>query len=234
MKPLTLDMFITAAQDSEWGEYMLLAALKHYREEFNQNKLYPGIGELIEMTSTLDAILKEKKTFELSLPRQITGVDTDKNSLIYSHSADIFLSDSIFEFMSWSLPQLREILDEARTIYDFVEENILIKEVGIIPLYREEGYLLIPDLKMDLLHVLRFELSLFGTQGEAMRLLKTREVKELTGQTKDVNSLKIELVQESPELPNPATYRLETELDFPFKETLLPVAKRRLISHLAA
>lgn len=234
MKPLTIDMFITAAQDAEWGEYKLLAALKQYREEFNQNKLYPGMAELVEITSTLEAMLRQKEALDGKLPRQITGVDSEKNSLIYSKSADLLLSDSIFGFINFALPQLHEVLEEARTIYEFVEENILIKEVGIIPLYREEGYLLVPDLKKDLLHILRFELSLFTSQGEEMRLLKTQVVKELCGNPHDINSIKLDLVQEIPDLPNPATYKLETELDFPFKETLLPVAKRRLISHLAA
>jgi hypothetical protein len=40
------------------------------------------------------------------------------------------------------------------------------------------------------------------------------------------------LIAEHRELPNPATYLCQTELDFPFQETILPVAKRKLLRRL--
>ena len=33
-------------------------------------------------------------------------------------------------------------------------------------------------------------------------------------------------------MPNPATFLMDTELDFPFDTTILPVAKRKLMRHL--
>ena len=47
-------------------------------------------------------------------------------------------------------------------------------------------------------------------------------------------ALKIDLIKEFPELPNPATYSFNIEVDFPFNETILPIAKRKLIRRLAA
>ncbi len=234
MMPLTIDTFITAAQDAEWSEYMLLAALKHYHDDFNQNKLYPAISELIEVTALLESLIMQKENIEARLPKLIVGVDTMKNSLIYGKSSDLLPRNTVFEFIRFSLPLLKDILEEANAIYEFVDENIQIREVGIIPLYREEGYLFVPDLKKSLLHILRFELSLFTSSGEDMRILKTQQVKEIGEEDKDMNEVKIDLIRESPEMPNPATYLLETDLDFPFKETILPIAKRRLMSHLAA
>ena len=234
MMPLTIDTFITAAQDAEWSEYMLLAALKHYHDDFNQNKLYPALSDLVDLTTLLDSLIKQKENLEARLPKQIKGIDTVMNNLIYGNTVDMRLSNAVFDFIQFSLPKLKELLDEAKAIYEFVDENIQIKEIGIIPLYREEGYLVVPDLKKSLIHVLRFELSLFTSKGEDMRILKTQQVKELTEDEQDMNLLKLDLIKESPEWPNPATYKLETELDFPFKETILPIAKRRLMTHLAA
>jgi hypothetical protein len=36
------------------------------------------------------------------------------------------------------------------------------------------------------------------------------------------------------DLPNPATYRCEVDIDFPYQDTVLPVAKRKLMAHLVA
>lgn len=46
--------------------------------------------------------------------------------------------------------------------------------------------------------------------------------------------IKEELIKERNDLQNPATFFLDTELDFPFTETIMPVAKRKMISHIAA
>ena len=46
-------------------------------------------------------------------------------------------------------------------------------------------------------------------------------------------TIKQEIIKERTDLPNPATYHLDTELDFPFSETIMPVAKRKMISHIA-
>jgi hypothetical protein len=35
-------------------------------------------------------------------------------------------------------------------------------------------------------------------------------------------------------LPNPATYVIESELDIPLEETLLPIARRSLVKYVAS
>ncbi|HUI09689.1 MAG TPA: hypothetical protein VL221_05125, partial [Bacteroidota bacterium] len=47
-------------------------------------------------------------------------------------------------------------------------------------------------------------------------------------------ALKLEIMKSHPDLPNPATFRCDVDIDFPFVETLLPVAKRKLMACLAA
>ena len=44
--------------------------------------------------------------------------------------------------------------------------------------------------------------------------------------------LKLTLMEHHKEMPNPATFLMDTDLDFPFDETILPVAKRKLMRHL--
>ena len=46
-------------------------------------------------------------------------------------------------------------------------------------------------------------------------------------------NIKSELIKIRSELPNPAVYSIETELKFPVEETLLPVAKRRLVRYIS-
>jgi hypothetical protein len=82
--------------------------------------------------------------------------------------------------------------------------------------------------------VIKYEVSIFTGAGERYRSLKTSVVKSLHQSSimQPVQSIKLNLMQEFPELPNPATYSFETDLEFPFYETILPVAKRRLLRYL--
>jgi hypothetical protein len=86
------------------------------------------------------------------------------------------------------------------------------------------------------LQVHRYECSLFLSGNEKYRALKTEFVKsekqEIIHRTPE--SIKHELIKERQDLPNPATYICITDLDFPFTETIFPVAKRKLMSLIAS
>jgi hypothetical protein len=46
--------------------------------------------------------------------------------------------------------------------------------------------------------------------------------------------IKSELIRSRRSLPNPAVYSIETELTYPVDETLLPIAKRRLVKFICS
>ena len=46
--------------------------------------------------------------------------------------------------------------------------------------------------------------------------------------------VKMTLLEKYRDLPNPATYRCEVDIEFPYQETTLPVAKRKLMAQLVS
>jgi hypothetical protein len=128
------------------------------------------------------------------------------------------------------------VLEEGTGLYDFVENHINIEEVGIVPSYREEGYWFVPDPKGSVVHLLRYEISLFSDSKEKFRSLKTTEVDAIEEGAVRLppETLKLDLIRKYRDLPNPATYVSEIDIDFPFAETLLPVAKRKFMAHICS
>jgi hypothetical protein len=108
--------------------------------------------------------------------------------------------------------------------------------VGIVPAYKQEGYWFVPDLRADLLHLLRYEMALFSSANERFRSLKTTLIDSLEERLikHSPESVKLSLVKRYSELPNPATYRCEVDIDFPYQETILPIAKRKLMAYLVS
>ncbi len=237
MEKLSLDNFISAGSDAESARYRILGSLKTYSDLFNHNRIYPHLKDLIELKHSLEAIVNGKTKLLNEVPQKLKDVDLVNKKLVFE-PPDMSCTpfDKALELMRWALPIIADAIEEGRKIYDFVEENLSIKEVGIVPFYHDEGYWFVPDNKNSVLHLIHFNLALYDSETERYRTLKTRILKTLqqTPVRKPMESIKLELVEEHHELPNPATFVCETDLDFPFAETIFPIAKRKFLIRLAA
>ena len=239
MSSLTIDIFTSSIDDLELSEYKVLAALKKYSEMLHKNILYPAFAEAIEIFQMLTSILEQRKYFNSIKMRHVTGIDIESRELVYEYEktgVDIHNIQKVFEFIDWAMPRIKEIVDEGTAIFDFVESQINIKEIGIIPVYKNEGYFMVPDHKAREINVYRFQLSNVITSDIPFKSLKTNLVESVEENTitSEPESIKLQLIKKFPDLPNPATYNVCTELDMPFSETILPIAKRKIMRQLAA
>ncbi len=228
-------MFIGGGRDFETRQYHVLNCLKEYYAEFSHNRLYPAFKDLVDVTTTLEGLVEKKEGMEGSFPQHLTGVDVERQQLIYDSATE---SDPEFQramdLIVWSLPHLKKAIGEAINIYHFVDEHIVIEEVGIMPVYKKEGYWIVPDAKGRRLYLLRYEVSLFSSSNEKYRQLKTKVLETFEFETihKAPETLKLEVIEKYHDLPNPAMYMCETDIDFPYEATILPIAKRKLITQL--
>lgn len=237
MGMLNLETFLTSGSDLEASQYNVLHRLKWYYNEFSHNRLYPALSELIELSSTLEILQHEKHDLQGRLPKMLKRVDVQNKRLMYEPiKADRTELDRVIELINWALPHLRAAIEEGMGVYDYVDENIRVEQVGILPMYKEEGYYFIPEHRASLLHLHRYEVTLFTSATERFRSLKLRLLRSLEQAFihPSPGSLKLELIKTHDDLPNPATFICETDLGFPFIETILPVAKRKLLARVFA
>lgn len=235
MKYLTVESFVTDLKDLELSQYRILQGLKLYRQEFHHSRLYPFLGELVELHAALQELTQSKDQIERNLPRQIKEVDLENKTIVYETIHNSGGDPArIGALITWALPHMKQTIQEGLETYNFVDQHITISEVGLMPMYRQEGYWFVPESSTTTLHLLRFEVTLFTSANERFRTLKTRVLESIPLGTLDQSpeALKLYLIARYHDLPNPATYYCETDLDFPYSETLLPVAKRKLMGHL--
>lgn len=233
---IDLSLFTAAVHDYERTQYEIMGALKSVQDEFAQNRIYPYLADLVGLHSSLMNIRRESEDMKKALPRRIKSIDWDNMEVVYEQSE---LEDEeaalVEELIDWALPHIRETIEEGTTIYEFVEENMSVETVGLIPSYVEEGYLFIPEHSDGKMHVIRYAVSLFTGPDQRYRSLKTTLLKSLPADSvqSTPEHVKLELM-ETEDLPNPATYFFDTDLDFPFDGTIFPVAKRKLLRRLFA
>ena len=239
MEQISLEIFFNPETDWEMNQYRILAGIKSARAEFDKKKIYPSLALLIKLKRELNQIKDKKNNLNQKFPKQIKGFDTKEQKVIYDTAETINQNDNIeviFDLITWALPYINEAIEEGIVLFDFVEDNMFLEQVGILPMYKEEGYFMITDNIALELQVHRYECTLFSSGEEKFRSLKTEFVKSKK-QGKIIRTpeeIKQELIKERTDLPNPATFLLDSDLDFPFAETILPVAKRKMISHIAA
>jgi len=238
METLNLSTFIKAADDVELSKYRVLAILKKYTNALHKNRLYPALAELISIKNELELLVEQMSLFdaEFVLNLNFSDFTEEENSPWEPTEYDETDLQRVFEFITWALPEIKNAIEEGKAIFDFVDENIEINEVGVMPLYKNEGYFFISDIKNQLMKVYRYEMTLFSTEENPLRTLKSKLVDLISLNAPEAESmydLKHSLLEKYPDLPNPATYSFETSLDFPFIETILPVAKRKLVRTLA-
>jgi hypothetical protein len=241
MSVLSLDVFSRAAYDFEQAQYRVRGGLKRARDAFAENRIYPHLGDLATLYRTLRRILARSEDLRKAGPREIKEIDWAEGQLVYEwpELSEGQMAD-VKALMEWALPHLQATLEEGKTIFEFVDERLQLEEVGLVPSYRQEGYLLVPEGEADALHVMQYSLSIYdgsvGEDGERYRRLKTTHLKSIdydAGLLPEPRQVKLDLLEERRELPNPATYFFDAEVDFPFEPTLFPIAKRKLMRYLA-
>jgi hypothetical protein len=237
MAPLSLEDFTGAVDDVERTQYKILGGLQRVQEAFQQKRVYPHLGRLVELHETLVSILKQTEDFRTPATGRIAGIDWEEQAVTYQWP-DLEETEMavVEDLIRWALPYIRDTIEDGTAVYEHVDENLELETVGIVPSYVEEGYLMVPHRDVGALHVLRYTLSLIEGDGETHRALKTTHCKTVREAGVDAapSAVKLTLIEERRDLPNPATYVSNIDLHVPYRETLLPVVKRRLVRRLAA
>ena len=229
---LTLDLFTKVNDDFEKRQYLILAELQNISTEFQYYKIYPHLGRLIELRRTLLDVIERLADLRNKFPKRIGKIDwvnqTIEHEVVFVDGTDL---SAVEDLINWALPEIDRVIHEGIAIHDYVEKDLSVEHVGILPNYKEEGYFFLPDNAKSSLNLFRFEVSIFQSSDDKYRSLKTRFLRAVDqGKAKlSPGSIKLELIREEKDLPNPATYAFDTSLDFSFKQTILPVAKRKLM-----
>jgi hypothetical protein len=141
--------------------------------------------------------------------------------------------DVIAQIVDYAIPRIQAQLGKGKEIYDQVESHMRIEPIGLVPIDTSVGYFFLHTDTQSNADIYEYEVSLFGKSEDPFRSLRTRFLQQvMLSITRTFESYKLELIQTRREWPNPAAWLVSASLPLPIQETLLPVAKRRLVRHL--
>ena len=219
MKHLSETWFAEGYIEFELKKYTLLAYLQEVNKCFAENKLYPPLNDIIFHYNNIMALRENKKHLQEQFPKQLNGIQLEKLQLLYEKIIeDDEIMQELESIIHFSSEQMKSTIQNGAEIYEF--DN-------------EEGYFFLSNGFQKKTRVYQFRLSFFESKEERYRSIKTSYIDTHTRSiSSSYENIKLHLIKQNQQLPNPAVYSIETDLTFPVEETLLPVAKRSLVKFI--
>ncbi|MES2388960.1 MAG: hypothetical protein V4543_13235 [Bacteroidota bacterium] len=234
MKKLSRNWITEGLNDFEYKKYVLLAYLQEIGLHFGENRLYPGLSDLVFHYNNLVSVRDSRQLMHDAFPKEVSGADFERMNLIYRELVkdDDFIRD-IEEIILFSLPRMEKYLQDGMELYRRVEENLSIAPVGLISLYPAEGYVMLVVPNDRETRIFEYQISVFENANERYRGLHLEFLESVRRSPANTpENLKSELIRRRKKLPNPATYLVESSIAAPLDETLLPVVKRSLVKYI--
>ena len=219
--------------DFEYKKYMLLGYLKQVKEHFNEQKLYPDLPQLIAHYKNLIQLKDNATALENNFKKTIKSIDFENLKFIYENSNEDESLNELKQIIEYSEPLMAQELNAGKNIFDFAEQHILVDHIGILPIYKNEGYFLLHPFQSKSVFVYSYSFSKVTLLQQEVYGLNSNYFSSYTiSLSRPVDKIKQEIIYNNPQLPNPPVYLFKAKAPLPNDETFLPIAKRLLYKNL--
>jgi len=219
--------------DWEMNQYTLLSRVKEWESHFRKIQLYPYINDSIELHYKLADILQENLESKWWLEREAGQRVDDERIIVYEKAQQVSEQlNQLLSFVEWALRINRPIMEEGLILKEFIEDNLTIKPISSEPNFRGKGYFSLTDNKKMVFNIYLYDLKWGWTDDEPEHTLNIKLVRSipLTIVDSSEEELMRDFIEYSQPLYKPVAYIFKNELDFPYEETIYPVAEEKLLT----
>jgi hypothetical protein len=216
MKNLKANWFTEGLLNFEYKKYLLLAWLQHVQGEFNDSKLYPSLSDLVFHYNNLHQFREGQASLTKLIPEPLSGE-----------------LDELHSIVNFSIPELRLHIENGKSLFEHIESAIHIEPIGISPLYKREGYLLIYAAPKRQVDTYDYSISFFENVNENYYGIRMTHIDSFEkNMVNTFEAIKINLHRNQRKYDNPATYLVSTSLAIPSEASLIPVTKRKFLAYM--
>lgn len=236
MGSLGINWFIEGSIDFEHKKYILLNYLQEINRHFDKSRLYPNLTDLLFHYNNLLDFKNNKSALQQAFPQRLTKADIDAVKLTYQKIVqDDQSMKEIESIIHYALSKMDPAMQTGREIYNFVESQLNIDAVGLVPLMPYQGYFSLRNGRERTNYIYEYQLTIFENKNDKYRGINVQFVNTYEQSiTTTPESIKLDLIRHRKHLPNPAVYYVQSDISFPLEQTLLPVAKRSLVKYIAS
>src|ERR1700753_852530 len=119
MKTLSETWFADGYIDFELKKYPLLAYLQEIHRQFNENKLYPQLADIIFHYNNLVAFRENKKYLQEKFPKKLSGIEIERLQVLYEQMiGDDELMQELEEIINYSTREIQHTISNGTEIYE--------------------------------------------------------------------------------------------------------------------
>jgi hypothetical protein len=209
--------------------------LQEINRHFDKSKLYPNLSDLIFHYNNLLYFKKNKSMLQQAFPQRLTQADIDAVKLTYQKIVeDDATMQEIESIITFALHKMDPAIQTGKEIYDFVESQLNIDPIGVLPLMPYHGYFSLRNGKDKTHGIYEYQVTIFESTDDKYRGINIQYIDSYEASiTNTPEAIKLNLIRRNQFMPNPAVYYVQSDISFPLEQTLLPVAKRCLVKYIS-
>lgn len=216
--------------DTEYKQYLALAYIRQTEEYLMHWRLHPHLPDLQQHLQNMYTLRFEQKKMQDFVNKEIKSIDWENKRIIYEQDKELEkIWEPVEAILAFSTPLFEKTLENAKEIEQEIEQNLSFYTLGIEPIYKKEGILLLSDLQSRMAYAFSYTSGLYNTVGGRWISTQTRFLtRARITLLHTLHAFKATLLKNYRTVPTPATFVLESEKKLPIKQTLLPIAVYRL------
>jgi hypothetical protein len=236
MLEIDIRKLTSCGSDWETNQYLLLRKIKDWQKQLSENIVYPVLEEARLVKDKLDDLLIENINSKSWLEKEVRGILIEDHIIVQDKAKHISSElDKLINYVEWAIENVEYIIREATIIFNFIKSDLKIYRLTNEDKYRGKGYFVITDNKKEVVKIFLYEMLINWTDEHPTESIEFTLLRSIPGILLDcsMESLMEQFIQHSQKMYKPMVYVCETDLDFPFNETMLPAVKERLLKEIS-
>jgi hypothetical protein len=139
-------------------------------------------------------------------PKRIDSIDLRRLEVVYERMlADDEIMQELEHITQFAADEMKRTIGEGAEIYEFVEKQLQIEPVGIMPLYKNEGYILLRYGAFSEVRVYSYTITLFENKNARYKGIRMEYMDSRTKNLANTyHQIKLDIIRDYRALPNPA------------------------------
>lgn len=230
---LPSDWMIRPTIDLEMKHYILLGYLQRVQRRFAETKLYPYLDEVELRLKELVDLRRSKAALSVDMKGELKGFDPRTGKPIHANMEQSGTLDVIDELIGIALPGLNGALLQGKELRDELTTSIRFWPLGVQMLNPTEGWLLLRQGREARVYSYCMPLLRESKEQFQYRSVVTRyHGSSPISISHTYEQLRSALLKQEPSMPMASTFVLESDVDLPYIETFMPLAKRLVYEHI--
>lgn len=220
--------------DFEYKQYQFLSYINKAESHFRKKKIQPFLSEITMHLEDLMKLKNERQRLKTEVNFFLSGVDLKEAKLHYAaNKEEEMILEPIDKILDFTEPILKSTIEIGKEIKQKAEQTIHVYSLGIVPLYKEEGIIILDLQKIKKAFIFEYALNNISSFASHITVKTTFIQSYILSVSNTIYSVKLDFLRNYRKIPVPATFVVESDGAYPIKETLLPIATQKLITELS-